>query len=234
MVILHVITKLRHGFFHLFYPRLCEGCYKPLVRNEDILCMHCLAQLPKTGNCLHHDNETTMRFAGRIDFSHAASFAYFSAHGMLQQLLHGLKYKGKKQVGSFLGTQFAFDLQQADWITTVDLIVPVPLHPKRQAKRGYNQSTIIAEAMGGILQIPYDDKLLLRKKNTESQTKKTREERALNMKEAFICGKPVSATHVLLLDDVLTTGATLEACANTIRAKDKNVQISIVTIGLAS
>ncbi len=231
---LQTVTRLRHGLSHLFFPRLCSGCSKPLVKGEQVLCMHCFGQLPKTGNCVHDENETTQRFAGRVSFSHAASFAYFSADGLLQQLLHGLKYKGKKEIGSFLGTQFAQDLQHAEWIRGVDMIVPVPLHPKRQAKRGYNQSSIIAAAMGQVLQLGYDEKLLSRTRNTETQTQKTREERAQNMSDAFVCKKPVTARHVLLLDDVLTTGATLEACANAIRAKQKDIEISIATIGLAS
>ena len=226
--------EIGRGIVHMLYPRLCEGCSKPLTGSEKVLCLWCAAELPETGYHNIADNETGMRFAGRVPFSHATSFAYFTNEGLLQHLLHGLKYKGKQETGIYLGAQFALALQQTEWISTVDFIIPVPLHPAKLAQRGYNQSMLIAEGMSGILDIPASEKFLLRRLNTESQTNKTLPERVANMKDAFIADKQDSlkGKHILLCDDVLTSGATLEACANTLLAAE-NIKISIATIGIA-
>jgi len=229
-----MLKELAHSVVHLFYPRLCMGCNKPLLSAEDVLCFSCALHLPQTG--YHHiqDNETGLRFAGRVPYIHATTFAYFTNEGLLQHLLHELKYKDRKDVGEYLGRQFAQDLQATSWIADIDMIVPVPLHPKKEAKRGYNQSTLIAEGMAVVLHIPVQDKILLRARHTESQTQKTRAERVKNMEGAFVVKSPAALKnkHILLIDDVLTTGATLEACANALMAAG-NVKVSIATIGIA-
>jgi predicted amidophosphoribosyltransferase len=168
------LNDLGQGIIHLFYPRLCEGCSKQLVATEQVLCLSCAMQLPETGYHNIADNETTLRFAGRVPFTHATSFAYFTNDGLLQHLLHGLKYKGKQEIGNYLGRQFAYSLKQTNWISSVDVIIPVPLHRTKQAKRGYNQSMLIANGLSEVLGIPASDKFLLRTKDTESQTNKTR------------------------------------------------------------
>ncbi len=226
------LRQAGYGLSHIFFPRICEGCQTPLIKTEQVLCLHCLEKLPLTCHYNQPDNEAAMRFAGRFPFHVAVSFTYFISHGLVQHLLHGLKYRGKKDVGRFLGRQFALALQQTAWIHTVDLILPVPLHKKKEAARGYNQSVLIAEGMHSVLQIPYSAKMLLRIKQTESQTLKTRKERAENMEGAFTTHASLQGKHVLLLDDVLTTGATLEACAQTV-LQQKNVRVSLATIGLA-
>ena len=228
------LKELRHGLLHLFYPRLCEGCNKPLLASEKVLCISCALHLPETG--YHHiaDNETALRFAGRIPFAHATSLAYFTSDGLLQHLLHGLKYMGKKEIGHYLGMRMALSLANSDWISSVDMIIPVPLHKAKKAKRGYNQSMLIAEGMSDILHIPASDNILERLRDTESQTRKTRTERVNNMQDAFrVKGKGrLVNKHVLLCDDVLTTGATLEACALGL-LQEESIKISIVTIGIA-
>ena len=221
---------------YLFYPRLCEGCSKPLLVEEDVLCLNCnVYNLPRTA--YHHiaDNETAMRFAGRVPIVRATSLAYFTAEGLLQHLLHQLKYNDKKEVGLFLGRQFGYDLKQTGWARDIDMIVPVPLHAKKEALRGYNQTELIANGMSAILDIPVDTNLLSRTRHTESQTQKTREQRIENMQDAFIVKNPLlySNKHVLLIDDVLTTGATLEACARAVLSIP-DVRISIATIGVAN
>ncbi len=229
-----VLKGLTHGLVHLFYPRLCEGCSKPLLAAEEVLCISCGLEIPETN--YHHivDNETELRFAGRIPFCHASSFAYFTDDGLLQHLIHGLKYKNKKENGYYLGKRFGHSLRPTDWISSVDMIIPVPLHPAKEAKRGYNQSMLIAEGMGEVLHKPASDKILQRTRDTESQTRKTRAERVDNMAGAFTLDKKISLAgkHILICDDVLTTGATLEACALALMAQD-TLKISIVTIGIA-
>jgi ComF family protein len=216
------LSQAAYGLSYLFYPRLCEGCRRALLPAERVLCLHCLELLPRTQHAHLPDNEATLRVAGRFPFVAAASFAWFTGEGLLQHLLHGLKYKGKKETGIFLGRQFAFDLKETDWVKSVDLIVPIPLHPRKEAARGYNQSALIAEGMSEVLGIPWSGSLLQRVKHTE------------NMEGAFVLRSAVDDRHLLLLDDVLTTGATLESCARTIlAAAGSHTRVSIATIALA-
>jgi ComF family protein len=238
---LRSLNELRHGIVHLFYPRLCEGCSKPLLAAEQVLCIGCSMELPDTGYHNIAGNETEQRFAGRIPFAHATTFAWFTNDGLLQHLVHGLKYKNKKEIGYYLGRQLGQSLQrtitsdgQPGWIKEIDLIIPVPLHPAKKAKRGYNQSTLIAEGMSEVLHIPVSEDALLRVRNTETQTHKTRAERVSNMAEAFTINEKVQlkGKHILLCDDVLTTGATLEACALAL-LREESIKISIATIGIA-
>ncbi len=231
-----IIKDLSHGLSHMFYPRLCEGCSKPLLQEEEVLCLNCsIYNLPRTA--YHHiaENETFMRFAGRVHIEKATSLAYFTAEGLLQHLLHGLKYDGKKEIGTYLGRQLAHDLQQTGWSNGIDAIVPVPLHPKKEAERGFNQSLIIARGMQDVLAIPVYDKMVRRTRFTETQTQKNREERMENMLGAFEVITPAEAKnkHILIIDDVLTTGATLEACAHAFSGIE-GIRISIATVGIAS
>jgi ComF family protein len=195
-------------------------------------------QLPETGYCTLDDNETALRFAGRVPFVYATSYAYFTNDGLLQHLLHGLKYKGKKEIGYYLGRHLGKGIQKRllsmKEPLPIDMIIPVPLHKAKEAKRGYNQSMLIADAISDVLHIPATDKLLRRTRNTESQTNKSRVERVKNMTEAFEINRKSMLTgkHILLCDDVLTTGATLEACALALM-KDKSIKISIATVGIA-
>lgn len=232
----NIINDLGAGLTHMFYPHLCEGCSKPLLKEEEVLCLNCsIYNLPRTA--YHHiqENETYMRFAGRIPVQKATSLAYFTDEGLLQHLLHRLKYDGIKEIGTYLGKQLGYDLQQVNWEQGIDMIVPVPLHPKKEAARGFNQAAVIAHGIGEVLDIPVNEHLLKRTRFTESQTKKSREERLLNMEGAFALTNPADAAgkHILLIDDVLTTGATLEACAKAL-LEAKNVQISIASIGIAN
>lgn len=228
------ISSALNGFIHLFYPRLCEGCSSPLVTGEEVLCLSCNMEVPRTA--YHHiaDNDTAMRFAGRIPYSHATSFAYFTNEGLLQHLLHGLKYKNKKEIGVWLGKQFGHDLAHTEWGGDIDGIIPVPLHHKKEVQRGYNQSLLIAEGLSEILGIPILDKALARGRHTESQTRKSRAERMQNMQDAFVIkqAEVLRNKHLLLLDDVLTTGATLESCALTLLTIP-GVKVSFATIGIA-
>jgi ComF family protein len=191
-------------------------------------------ELPECGYYHFADNDTALRFAGRFPFEHAASFAWFINDGLLQHLVHGLKYKGKKETGMFLGGRLGIRLRESGWGALPDVVVPVPLHPKKLASRGYNQSELIARGIGDALRIPVATDALIRTKDTESQTKKSREERVNNMADAFVIKEAgtLAGRHVLLCDDVLTTGATIEACALAL-LKEERIKISIVTIGIA-
>ncbi|MDI9320852.1 MAG: hypothetical protein QM530_10340 [Phycisphaerales bacterium] len=218
---------------HFVYPTLCLGCARSLLQQEEVLCIECAGNLPLTN--YHHiaDNETAARFVGRIKLKHATSFAYFTKDGLLQKMLHQFKYHNHPKVGLFLAKRFAHLLKKTDWIKEIDLIVPVPLHKKKLDRRGFNQSEIIATEIGRILNIAVDMNLLDRKVNTESQTRKSLVQRLENMDGVFQLKKTsIAHQHILLLDDVLTTGATLESCFRTLQNLEL-VQISVATIGIA-
>lgn len=218
----------------LFYPRLCEGCSNSLLAQEKVLCISCTAELPLTNYHNNSNNDTVSRFAGRLKFEQATSLAYFTSEGLLQHLLHQLKYNDKPEVGIYLGQQLGYGLQETEWIKGLDIIIPVPLHKKKEITRGYNQSLAIAEGLNDVLAIPVNDTSLFRQRHTESQTKKSRAERAENMQEVFGVRNTtlLENKHVLIVDDVLTTGATLEACALALQ-KVPGVTVSFATIGIA-
>jgi ComF family protein len=229
-----IIQDIGKGLLHLIYPKLCVDCHKALVAQEEVLCIVCADKIPLTKDADRIDNETALRFAGRIRFKHAISYAYFSEGGLLQRLMHLLKYKKYRPIAVFLGRRLGYMLKNTSWIKDIDVIVPVPLHPTKVKKRGFNQSEIIAASMAEILKIPLDTQSLIRIKNTESQTNKSRAQRAENMKDVFGLSNSaqLKGKRVLLLDDILTTGATLESCITSLQKAD-GIEVSIVTIGLA-
>jgi ComF family protein len=230
-----LLSLLKQGLSHLFYPILCEGCNKPLVAGEEVLCMGCAMQMPETGFHLMSGNEAAQRLAGRVPFIHAVAFAHFTDDGLLQHLMHGLKYQHKKEIGTYLGKLLGQRLLETGWCLEIDLIIPVPLHPKKEAARGYNQSMAIAEGIAQLTGWQVSGDILLRARETESQVKKWRDERVKNMEGAFIIKNAYALKnkHILLCDDVLTTGATLEACALALM-KEETIKISIATIGIAA
>ena len=229
---MQLLQQIGHGLSHLFYPHICVHCRVPLITKESILCLRCLNHLPQTDHYHLPENDTMLRLAGRFPFSHAVSFCYFTPEGLLQELLHQLKYHNKKEIGYFLGREFGKALHHQPWLSDIDSIIPVPLHPKKQARRGFNQSQLIAHGLSETSSIPVAADALIRIKNTESQTRKTRQERTDNMLRAFELTQDLSNKHILLLDDVLTTGATIESCAQVLLTAPQ-ASVSVATIGLA-
>lgn len=230
-----LFQSLWQGIFYLLYPELCLSCYKSLLDQEKVLCIGCLSTLPLTN--YHHisENETALRFAGRFRFENASSFAYFSKEGLLQNLLHEFKYNGNKKIGIWLAKLLAQSLKNTDWIKDVDIIIPIPLYKEKYARRGFNQSEVIVKELAMLLHKEWDNSAILRVIDTESQTNKSREERSENLKGAFqLVSHPQHFTnkHLLVVDDVLTTGATIEACVEILKDIPE-VKISILTIGLA-
>lgn len=218
----------------LLFPPLCAGCMHPLTETEAVLCLHCSLNLPKTQ--YHHlpANETTLRLAGRFHFQQASSFLYFSKEGITQKLLHQIKYEGNKQLAVYLAQLFAKALVGCGWFDTIDALIPVPLHPKKEKKRGYNQSELLTRGIGTISQKEILTGLLERSKFTETQTHKSRSERLENLAQAFSLSDTTRAQnkHILLVDDVLTTGATIEACALHL-LEIPGVQLSVATLAIA-
>lgn len=222
------------GLVRLFYPELCTSCDRELSGTEEVLCLQCSLQLPRT--VYHHitENKSYQNFIGRIPIIRSTSFVYFSKQGMMQHLMHRFKYKGRKEIGIYLGQLFAEELKKCDWLDTIEGIVPVPLHRAKAYKRGFNQAHVLAEGISAASGIPVLSKAIIRNKATETQTHKTRAERIENVREVFSLRQPgkVSGKHILLVDDVLTTGATLESCALEL-LKAPKTRISIATLAIA-
>lgn len=206
---------LLHDFLHLFYPELCEACSSALYKNENLICLRCLAKLPYTSYENISPNKTDKLFWGRIRIEKATSLLFFTKGSRVQVLMHGLKYKGRKDIGFYLGELMYHKLHKANWLDSVDCIMPVPMHSAKQKKRGYNQAELIAQGLSTGSGIPLNLSNLRRVKNVQSQTKKSRIERYENMLQVFEVEsfEEQIPGHVLLIDDIITTGATIEACA---------------------
>ena len=200
--------------FSLIFPRICACCGNSLWKHEEIVCTSCKYHLPKTGFHLERDNPVARVFWGRVPIESAAAYLYFNKGSRVQQLVHQLKYKDRKDVGIWLGKQYGHLLRYSPFFDHVDLIIPVPLHKKKIMKRGYNQSEQFAIGLSESMKIPMEARILVRGKHTETQTKKSRFSRWENVKDIFLIEYPEKLTgrHVLLVDDVITTGATLESC----------------------
>lgn len=222
-------------FFNLFFPNVCEACGDRLLKNENIICIKCLYDFPKTNFHLDKENPITHLFYGRANIENATSLYFFNKGSKFQDLIHKLKYNGKKEIGFELGKQLGAALLKSENYHSIDVIIPVPLHPKKERKRGYNQSYWIALGINEIIKKEIDTKTIIRYKEAESQTKKNRFERYQNVSTVFTTkdNTMLIDKHILLVDDVITTGATLEACANLILST-KNAKVSIATLAVAN
>ena len=224
-----------HNFLDLFFPNLCVVCKQRLSEGEQHICTDCLLLLPKTNFHLQPDNRLEQFFAGRFPFQHIAAFAYFVKGGSIQHIIHELKYNRNPHIGRFIGGLCGENIKNSDFISSIDMLVPVPLHPKRQKERGYNQSLEICEGISLITGIPINSDTLLRKVNNPSQTKNARFDRWKNVEDIFhvVTPETFANKHILLVDDIITTGSTLESCAKEI-LKCTNSKISIYSVGTAN
>lgn len=206
--------RILNDILYIAFPPRCEVCGRVLAETEKIICTLCLFELPRT--LFHQDpeNEVSKLFWGRVNISMAASWFYFYKGSPYQSLLHKLKYKGMKEIGIRMGKIFASEIRNSRFCNA-DLIIPVPLHPRKKKKRGYNQSEMIARGINEIFQKELDLSSLVRTTHTDTQTRKNRFDRFLNMEGKFIVTDPdrIQARTIILVDDVVTTGSTLEACA---------------------
>jgi ComF family protein len=221
-------------FVSLLFPELCAACRESLVANEHLLCTDCQYNLPYTNFHLQADNIVARQFWGKIKLEAAFAMFYFTKGGKVQNLLHQFKYNGMRKIGNLTGNMAAQQLIKNEIFNTVDYIIPVPLHKKRLKERGYNQSTCFAEGLAVKLNADVEDNNLIRAKSTETQTYKSRFARFENMQEVFIVKNPdrLINKHILLVDDVITTGSTLEACGAQL-FKIEGLKLSIATIAYA-
>lgn len=219
----------------LFYPNLCLACSHNLPPRQESICLNCQYKLPKTGFHQQVENRFTERFWGRVHLQAGAALYYFNKGGRTQRLIHSLKYEGKRQIGVKLGQIYGYELKEAPVFREASLILPVPLHPRKERQRGYNQSACFAQGLAQSMGIPWLKDGLKRLEFTATQTKKNRLERFDNVSAAFVAPRPkqLEGQHILLVDDVITTGATLEACA--LRLLElPGTKVSMATIAIAN
>ena len=222
-----------NDFMSLIYPRLCEGCGNTMQPHERYICSFCRASLPRSNYHLQQDNEISLVLQGRVPVRTAASFLLYEKRGRVQNLLHAIKYQEQKELGEYLGNLYADELSND--LSDVDVIVPVPLHPKKLRSRGFNQSEWFAKGLAAGLSKPVDCTTLKRLTDTKTQTRKKKYERWENVEGIFGLEQPaaLAGKHVLLVDDVITTGATIEAAWAALR-QAPGLSLSVLSIAFAS
>jgi ComF family protein len=228
------IASFADDFLSLLFPRTCEICDNSLYKSEELICTYCLGRLPYTHWHKDIDNPLHAVFWGKISLLGLTAMFYFHKDNIVQKLMHKFKYKGVRELGIYVGKRYGMQLKDVFPFKDVDLIIPVPLHPKKQKMRGYNQSEQFAIGLAQSMNITVVSNNLFRKTESETQTKKTKIERWENVKDIFNVAEPeeLEGKHILLVDDVITTGSTLEACASILLAIPR-VQISVAAIAAA-
>ena len=222
------------SIINLFFPPVCAGCNSFLLVNEKVICTVCRHDIPLTNHHLNPENDAFKKFYGRIPVLHASALFYFHKKGIVQQLIHNLKYKGQEEIGTTIGQWYAEDLKNIESLVSIDEIIPVPLHRRKLKERGYNQVTAFGKALSCSLDLQYNDSLLIRNVYSKTQSKKNLLGRTEGIETVF----DVSFTekdhnkHFLIIDDVITTGSTLEACSK-VMLKIPGAKISIVCMAMA-
>jgi ComF family protein len=232
---MRLMHLLKEALLHLAFPHLCEGCGTDTLHPDHYLCVHCLDDLPKTGFPQHDDNPVEQLFWGRLPVEHAAAHYYFTKESTMQHLVHEFKYHGHQDLGRYLGRLMGFDLLLSHRFSDLDALVPLPLHPAKERQRGFNQATVLCEGIAEVMNKPLLTDVVTRPEFTETQTHKSRVERWQNMEGKFRLSntKAAEGRHVLLVDDVVTTGATLEACGSAL-LQVPGLRLSLATLCTAS
>ncbi len=222
------------SFLSLIFPRCCLVCGRPLAKGEECICTMCNINLPRTNYHLQEDNPMEQLFWGKIPLERATSFFFYRKGSDFRQILHQLKYGGRKELGAIMGRYMASELLPSGFFKGIDVIIPVPLHKKKQQLRGYNQSEWIVRGIAAVTGIPVNTESVIRKKNTETQTRKSTFERWENVDGIFELrsSEHLQGKHVLVVDDVLTTGATTVACVSALM-EVQGIRISILTLAVA-
>jgi ComF family protein len=226
-----LLKEIKNSLLHLAFPHICEGCGTDNLQADHLLCLRCLSSLPSTNFHLHPNNPIEKIFWGRLPVTSATAGYYFTKESMMQHMMHQFKYKGNKDIGFYLGRLMGFALAASNRFSFVDALIPLPLHQSKEHKRGYNQATVLCDGISSVLNKPVLRNIITRPEHTETQTKKNRFQRWQNIEGKFQLLNPsaIEGKHVLLVDDVITTGATLESCGREF-LQAKNVQLSIATL----
>lgn len=222
------------SIINIFFPKVCYACHDVLNDNEYDICTHCRNNLPVTNFHFNNDPTVLKVFYGRVKIEHATALLRFEKKGIVQQLIHSLKYKEQEQIGVFLGDWLGGELKTLKAYHDIDVVIPVPLHKKKLKKRGYNQVAKFGQQIALALNVPYVDDVLLKVTNTESQVLKKRLARWNDTNELFTLQKnhAIANKHILLVDDLITTGATMEACI-TVLNQAENIKISVASMAIA-
>ena len=225
------MKEVLRDVLEFFYPRICNGCGQPLFKGENTICLNCHIQLPRTEFHFSPGNAIEQIFWGRLPILHASSFLYYRKSGITQRLVHGLKYGGKPEIGRHLGYLYGQEVKEAFIKISPDIITTVPLHPQKLNARGFNQSDEIAKGFSEATGIPFVPDVLVRNKSTETQTKRKRYQRWENMENRFELNTEIDSLgkHIILMDDVITTGSTLEACGKVLLTC-KDASLSLVSL----
>ncbi len=230
-----IVSAYLKNFFTLVYPHTCCACGKVLVADEEHICMYCRLLLPKTRFHRHRENQLTKIFWGRQPIETGTSLYYFQKGGKVQRLIHQFKYRGNTSLGFYLGGMLGRDIATSPIYKGLNYILPVPLHPKKERLRGFNQSEVIARGIASSISIPCSKKLLIRNQETSTQTRKNRFHRWQNVSDVFETPNPaeLEGKSILLVDDVITTGSTLEACTQKLLTI-KGVKVWIATLAITT
>ena len=228
---MYLLKNIKDSVLHLVFPQICAGCGSDLVSENNKLCLQCHEALPQTSFHLHGNNPVEKLFWGRLPVTYATAQYYFTKDSLVQRLMHRFKYKGDKELGLFLGRLIGHQLIESNRFSAVDVLVPLPLFRSKERKRGYNQATVLCQGISEVIQKPVEKGAVIRTMFTESQTRKNRVQRWQNMEGRFqlIAEQAIKQQHVLLIDDVITTGATLEACGQEL-LKAEGDKLSIATL----
>ena len=228
-------VNLYSGFSALIHPSICIACSQKAVKQDEVICLDCDYHLPRANFHTEKENKFTERFWGRVPIETAASMYLFNGNEHIKRLIHALKYDGKTKIGEQIGRMLGKRIGYANPIfQNIDLILPVPLHYKKQLERGYNQSDSFAKGLAATLWTEHKTDVLKRKVYTKSQTTMSAMERMKNVENIFEVIEPelLKNKNILLVDDVVTTGATLEACAKEI-LKIEGTKVSFATMAFA-
>jgi ComF family protein len=228
------IYDLWDDFISLLFPRLCYACGNQLMRNESLICTECFVVIPRTNYHFTEDNPVAQLFWGRCLIEKAAAFSYYNKGSRIRKLIHNLKYNGIREIGYDLGRLYGLSLKTSGFINDIDIIIPVPLHPMKKRIRGFNQSETISMGIADATHLPVDIKSLARVLVSATQTKRSRYERWTNVEGIFqvLDSQTIMGKHVLLVDDVITTGSTIESCTNEL-LKIEGVRVSVVALAFA-
>jgi ComF family protein len=228
------IYNLWDDFISLLFPRLCYACGDHLLRNENLICTECYVVIPRTNYHIHEENPVAQLFWGRCLLEKAAAFSFYNKGSRIRNLIHNLKYKGIKEIGFELGRIYGLSLKSTGFTTGMDLIIPVPLHPSKIRTRGFNQSDTISMGIAEVTGLPVDTNSLVRTSVSETQTKRSRYERWTNVEGIFQVADTelIRGKHILLVDDVITTGSTIESCTNEL-LKVEGVKVSVIALAFA-
>jgi ComF family protein len=228
---MYFLKELTEDFLSLFFPSVCMSCGASLVKGEELLCTRCMVEINRTGFHLKRDNAVEKLFWGRCRIEKAAAFSFYNRGSRIRRLIHLMKYRGKKEIGFALGKIYGSYLRDSSFMDGIDMLVAVPLHPDRLRKRGYNQSEYIARGISETTGVPVSERIIYRVSATNTQTRRGRFERWTNVEGLFAVfdENQVRGKHVLVVDDVVTTGSTLEACANAL-LNGGNTRVSVVTL----